>query len=116
MRLEDESEIQKPLTGRPKCVMRPGQGQKSQSLEWEETKREILDSAFRQNFDEISPGEFDSCGSYRRSRRVARSCHPVSASSGARDEFHLAAIVQNLKTLALRTLASPSTRRRASLA
>jgi hypothetical protein len=46
------SEIQKPLTGRAKCVMRPGQGQKSQSLEWEETKREILDSAFRQNFDE----------------------------------------------------------------
>jgi hypothetical protein len=26
--------------------------------------------------------------------------------SGARDEFHLAAIVQNLKTLALRTLPS----------
>jgi hypothetical protein len=48
-------EIQKPLTGRAKCVMRPGQGQKSQSLEWEETKREILDSAFRQNFDEIWP-------------------------------------------------------------
>jgi hypothetical protein len=38
------------------CVMRPGQEQKSQSLEWEETKPEILDSAFRQNFDEISPG------------------------------------------------------------
>jgi hypothetical protein len=36
--------------------------------------------------------------------------------SGARDEFHLAAIVQNLKTLALRTLGSPSTRRCASLA
>jgi hypothetical protein len=50
------SEIQKPLTGRAKWVMRPGQGQKSQSLEWEETKREILDSAFRQNFDEIWPG------------------------------------------------------------
>ena len=33
--------------------------------------------------------------------------------SGARDEFHLAAIVQNLKTLALRTL-GPPTRRRAS--
>jgi DDE family transposase len=32
--------------------------------------------------------------------------------SGARDEFHLAAIVQNLKTLALRTLGPPSTRRR----
>jgi hypothetical protein len=27
--------------------------------------------------------------------------------SGARDEFHLAAIVQNLKTLALRTLGPP---------
>jgi hypothetical protein len=36
--------------------------------------------------------------------------------SGARDEFHLAAIVQNLKTLALRTLGPPSTRRRASFA
>jgi hypothetical protein len=36
--------------------------------------------------------------------------------SGARDEFHLAAIVQNLKTLALRTLRPPSTRRRASFA
>ena len=36
--------------------------------------------------------------------------------SGARDEFHLAAIVQNLKTLALRTLGPPSTRRRASYA
>lgn len=35
--------------------------------------------------------------------------------SGARDEFHLAAIVQNLKTLALRTL-GPPTRRRASYA
>jgi hypothetical protein len=31
--------------------------------------------------------------------------------SGARDEFHLAAIVQNLKTLALRTLGRPPTRR-----
>ena len=36
--------------------------------------------------------------------------------SGARDEFHLAAIVQNLKTLALRILGPPPTRRRASLA
>jgi len=36
----DESGIQKALTGRAKCVMRPGQGQKSQSLEWEETKPE----------------------------------------------------------------------------
>jgi hypothetical protein len=36
--------------------------------------------------------------------------------SGARDEFHLAAIVQNLKTLALRTLGLPSTRRCASFA
>jgi hypothetical protein len=36
--------------------------------------------------------------------------------SGARDEFHLAAIVQNLKTLALRTLGPPSTRRYASYA
>ena len=36
--------------------------------------------------------------------------------SGARDEFHLAAIVQNLKTLALRTLGPPSTRRCASYA
>jgi hypothetical protein len=36
--------------------------------------------------------------------------------SGARDEFHLAAIVQNLKTLALRTIGPPSTRQRASLA
>jgi transposase len=32
--------------------------------------------------------------------------------SGARDEFHLAAIVQNLKTLALRTLGWPPIRRR----
>jgi hypothetical protein len=29
--------------------------------------------------------------------------------SGARDEFHLAAIVQNLKTMALRLVASPAT-------
>ena len=36
--------------------------------------------------------------------------------SGARDEFHLAAIVQNLKTLALRTLGPPPNRQRASLA
>lgn len=36
--------------------------------------------------------------------------------SGARDEFHLAAIVQNLKTLALRTLRSPLTRQRESFA
>jgi hypothetical protein len=36
--------------------------------------------------------------------------------SGARDEFHLAAIVQNLKTLALRTLGPPPTRRYASFA
>src|SRR5437016_9890237 len=35
--------------------------------------------------------------------------------SGARDEFHLAAIVQNLKTLALRILGPPP-RRRASFA
>jgi hypothetical protein len=75
MRLEDESEIQKPLTGRAKCVMRPGQGQKSQSLEWEETKREILDSAFRQNFDEISP--------------VVMSGHPIIA-LGARTAESLA--------------------------
>ena len=32
--------------------------------------------------------------------------------SGARDEFHLAAIVQNLKTSALRILGPPSARRR----
>ena len=36
--------------------------------------------------------------------------------SGARDEFLLAAIVQNLKTLALRALGPPPTRRRLSLA
>jgi hypothetical protein len=30
--------------------------------------------------------------------------------SGARDEFHLAAIVQNLKTLALRAFAPPHKR------
>jgi hypothetical protein len=36
--------------------------------------------------------------------------------SGARDEFHLAAIVQNLKTLALRILGPPPTRRHASFA
>ena len=29
-----------PLTGRAKGVMRPSQGQESQSLEWEETKPE----------------------------------------------------------------------------
>jgi hypothetical protein len=33
--------------------------------------------------------------------------------SGARDEFHLAAIVQNLKTLALRILSPPPKRTRA---
>jgi hypothetical protein len=36
--------------------------------------------------------------------------------SGARDEFHLAAIVQNLKTLALRTLGTLPSRRRPSFA
>jgi transposase len=36
--------------------------------------------------------------------------------SGARDEFHLAAIVQNLKTLALRTLGRPPIRNRAAFA
>lgn len=36
--------------------------------------------------------------------------------SGARDEFHLAAIVQNLKTLALRILGPPHVRRRAAFA
>jgi transposase len=36
--------------------------------------------------------------------------------SGARDEFHLAAIVQNLKTLALRLLGPPPVRRRAAFA
>ena len=36
--------------------------------------------------------------------------------SGARDEFHLAAIVQNLKTLALRFLGPPPARPRASFA
>ena len=36
--------------------------------------------------------------------------------SGARDEFHLAAIVQNLKTLALRILGPPPDRRRAAFA
>ncbi len=36
--------------------------------------------------------------------------------SGARDEFHLAAIVQNLKTLALRILGPPPSRRRTSFA
>jgi hypothetical protein len=34
--------------------------------------------------------------------------------SGARDEFHLAAIVQNLKTLALHTLRLPPIRQRAA--
>jgi hypothetical protein len=36
--------------------------------------------------------------------------------SGARDEFHLAAIVQNLKTLALRTLGRPPIRQRTAFA
>ncbi len=37
----DESGIQKsPCPGLAKCVVRPGRGQKSQSLEWEETKPE----------------------------------------------------------------------------
>ena len=36
--------------------------------------------------------------------------------SGARDEFHLAAIVQNLKTMALRILGPPPARPRASFA
>ena len=36
--------------------------------------------------------------------------------SGARDEFHLAAIVQNLKTMALRALGPPPNRRPASFA
>jgi hypothetical protein len=36
--------------------------------------------------------------------------------SGARDEFYLAAIVQNLKTLALRILGPPAARPRASFA
>ena len=36
--------------------------------------------------------------------------------SGARDEFHLAAIVQNLKTLALRTLRPSPIRQRAAFA
>ena len=36
--------------------------------------------------------------------------------SGARDEFHLAAIVQNLKTLTLQILILPKTKRLASLA
>jgi hypothetical protein len=36
--------------------------------------------------------------------------------SSARDEFHLAAIVQNLKKLALRILGPPPARRRAAFA
>jgi hypothetical protein len=36
--------------------------------------------------------------------------------SGARDEFHLAAIVQNLKTIALRILGPPPHQRRVSFA
>jgi hypothetical protein len=36
--------------------------------------------------------------------------------SGARDEFHLAAIVQNLKTLALRAIKAPNAVRPASFA
>jgi hypothetical protein len=36
--------------------------------------------------------------------------------SGARDEFHLAAIVQNLKTLAFRILGPPPHQRRVSFA
>ena len=36
--------------------------------------------------------------------------------SGARDEFHLAAIVQNLKTMAFRAIGPPSNRRQASFA
>jgi len=36
--------------------------------------------------------------------------------SGARDEFHLAAIAQNLKTLALRTLRPPPIRQRTAFA
>ena len=36
--------------------------------------------------------------------------------SGARDEFHLAAIVQNLKTLALRSLGPPAVLPRGSVA
>jgi hypothetical protein len=36
--------------------------------------------------------------------------------SGARDEFHLAAIVQNLKTMAMRSLGSPLQRPGAAVA
>ena len=40
----------------------------------------------------------------------------LRALSGVRDEFHLAAIVQNLKTMALRLLGPPTSRMRASIA
>jgi hypothetical protein len=36
--------------------------------------------------------------------------------TGARDEFHLAAIVQNLKTMALRLLGPPTTGARGAIA
>jgi hypothetical protein len=36
------AKYKKPLTDRAKGVMRPDQGQKSQSLEWEETKPERI--------------------------------------------------------------------------
>jgi hypothetical protein len=40
----------------------------------------------------------------------------LTALSGARDEFHLAAIVQNLKTMALRLLRPSTGQARASIA
>ena len=40
----------------------------------------------------------------------------LTALSGARDEFHLAAIVQNLKTMALRLLGPPIDQLGASIA
>jgi hypothetical protein len=41
---------------------------------------------------------------------------PLRGLSGARDEFHLAAIVQNLKTMALRLLGPPIKQVRVSIA
>ena len=76
-------------------------------------RRKMITKAFARSRDERKRVEmrFAHLKTHHRFERMR-----LRGLSGARDEFHLAAIAQNLKTLALRTLGPLRSRRRPSFA
>jgi hypothetical protein len=90
------------LIGMEACVGAHHLSRKLQAI----ARRKMKTKAFARSRDERKRVEmrFAHLKTHHRFERMR-----LRGLSGARDEFHLAAIVQNLKTLALRTLATKET-------